>query len=79
MRSRRWSNGRCRSPDASSSASSTLPREVVIATVQDHQRYFRSRGCGRPADRRLHHRLQHRKPRPGQGARRQRARGAAAL
>ena len=30
-----------------SSASSSLPREVVIATVQDHQRYFAGRGPGR--------------------------------
>jgi glycyl-tRNA synthetase beta chain len=54
-----------------------LPREVVIATIQDHQRYFASR-APRGADRRVHHGEQHRKPRPGEGARRQRARGAPA-
>ena len=77
-RSRRWSNGRCRSPGASRRAFLALPREVLIATLQDHQRYFAGRGRARRAAAVVHHRQQHREPRPGQGPRRQRARRAAA-
>ena len=57
----------------------TLPREVVIATVQDHQRYFAVRRRRRQAHRRVRHGQQYREPRSRQGARGQRARGAAAL
>ena len=36
-----------------------LPREVLISTLQDHQRYFRGRGCAGPPDAELHHGQQH--------------------
>ena len=40
-----------------------LPREVLIATLQDHQRYFPVQGADGRLTARLHHRRQHRKPR----------------
>ena len=46
-----------------------LPREVLIATLQDHQRYFPVEDAERRADAVVHHRQQHREPRPGAGAR----------
>ena len=55
-----------------------LPAEVPIATMQEHQRYFPVRDAQGQADALVHHRLQHRKPRPGAGDRRQRTRGATA-
>ena len=55
-----------------------LPREVLISTLQDHQRYFPVEDAAQHAAARLHHGEQHREPRPVQGARRQRARGAPA-
>ena len=55
-----------------------LPQEVPIATMQDHQRYFPVRDAHGKLMQRVHHRRQYRKPRAGQGARRQRARRAAA-
>ena len=39
-RSPPWSNGRWRCPGASRMRFLALPREVLIATMQDHQRYF---------------------------------------
>jgi glycyl-tRNA synthetase beta chain len=55
-----------------------LPREVLISTLQQHQRYFPGAGCGRQTTAAFHHRREHRKPRARQGARRQRARRASA-
>ena len=40
MKSRRWWNGRWRLPGSSSARFLSLPREVLISTLQDHQRYF---------------------------------------
>ena len=45
MRSRRSSNGRCRSRGRFEPRFLGLPREVVIATIQDHQRYFAIEGA----------------------------------
>ena len=55
-----------------------LPREVLISTLQDHQRYFPLEDAHGVLHAVVHHHEQHRKPRARQGARRQRARGAAA-
>ena len=55
-----------------------LPAEVLIATMQDHQRYFPVRAEGRQADAALHRGREPRKPGSAAGARRQRARRAAA-
>ena len=78
MKSRRWSNGRCRWPGSFEERFLALPREVLISTLQDHQRYFPVEAAdGQPAAL-VHHRQQHREPRPGRGARRQRTRGATA-
>ena len=46
-----------------------LPREVLISTLQDHQRYFAVEDSARPAVAELHHGQQHREPRSFQGAR----------
>ena len=55
-----------------------LPREVLISTLQDHQRYFPVEDAAAAAAAGVHHRQQHREPRSVQGARGQRARGAPA-
>ena len=55
-----------------------LPPEVLVATMQDHQRYFPVRAKRRKAAAALRRRRQHRKPGPAPGPRRQRARGPAA-
>jgi glycyl-tRNA synthetase beta chain len=47
-----------------------LPREVPIATMQDHQRYFPVVDCRRTAVVRVYHGRQHRSTNPGAGHRR---------
>ena len=55
-----------------------LPPEVLIATMQDHQRYFPVRDAQGRADAVVRHRGEHREHRSGAGDRRQRARRAPA-
>ncbi len=45
-----------------------LPREVLISTLQEHQRYFPIARGGWFADALVHHHQQHREPRPSAGA-----------
>ncbi len=56
----------------------TLPREVLLAALQDHQRYFPLESADGALHAGFRRGQQHRQPRPVGGARRQRARGPAA-
>ena len=40
MKCAHWLNGRCRSPGQFEARFLALPAEVLIAVMQDHQRYF---------------------------------------
>ncbi len=54
----------------------SLPREVVIATIQDHQRYFAVATADGKLSGLVHYGQQHREPRSVQGAGGKRTRGA---
>ena len=71
MKSPRWSNGPAPIAGSFEARFLELPREVLISTLQQHQRYFPVQDAARQAAAAFHHRQQYREPRARQGARRQ--------